>query len=117
MTTELSSWLGATLGELLGCFGEALVDFIPVDDVPPRGEVFGAAVVVLEIVGVLPDIVAEDRVVARGERAVLVRGGDDLELAVENQPAPSGAELLGGGFVEQLLEVFKGAEVLDDLLG
>jgi hypothetical protein len=42
---------------LLGV-GEALVDFVPVDYVPPRGQVVGAAVVVFEVVGVLPDVVA-----------------------------------------------------------
>ena len=66
----------------------------------------------------LPDIVAEDRVEALGERVVLVGGGDDLELAgLEDEPAPAGAELLGGGFVEQLLEVLEVAEVGLDLGG
>ena len=44
--------------------GEALVDFVPVDGVPPGGEVVGALVLVLEVVGVLPDVVAEDGVEA-----------------------------------------------------
>src|ERR1017187_5848224 len=79
-------------------FGKAFVDLVPVDDVPPRGEVVGAAVVVLQVVGVLPDVVAEDGVEAAGERIVLVGGGDDLEFAaLEDEPAPAGAELLGGG--------------------
>jgi len=50
---------------LLG-MGEALVDFVPVDDVPPGVEVVRAAVVVLEVIGVLPDVVAEDGVEAVG---------------------------------------------------
>jgi hypothetical protein len=51
---------------LLGV-GETLVDFVPVDDVPPGGEVVGAAVVVLEVVGVLPNVVADDGVEAVGK--------------------------------------------------
>ena len=40
---------------------EALVDFRPVDHVPPLFQVVGAAVLVLQVVGVLPDVVAHDR--------------------------------------------------------
>ena len=104
--------------DLLLGVGEALVDFVPVDDVPPGGEVVGAAVVVLEVVGVLPDVVAEDGVEAVGEGGVLVGLGDDFELAaLVDEEAPAGAELLGGGFVEELLEVGEAAEVLGDLVG
>jgi hypothetical protein len=52
------------------------------------------------------------------ERVVLVGGGDDLELAAfEDEPAPAGAELLGGGLVEGLLEGLEVAEVGLDLGG
>ncbi len=51
------------------------------------------------------------------ERAVLVGGGDDLQLAVPDEPAPSRAELLRGGFVELFLEILKAAEVFFDLVG
>ena len=102
---------------LLGGF-EALVDLVPVDDVPPGGEVVGTLVLVLQVVGVLPDVVAEDGVEALAQRRVLVGGGDDLELAAgEDQPAPAGAELLGGGLVEGLLEGLEVAEVGFDLRG
>jgi len=47
--------------------GEALIDLVPVDGVPPGGEVLWAAVLVLEVVGVLPDIVAKDRIKPLGE--------------------------------------------------
>src|SRR3954468_11626530 len=39
----------------------ALGDLVPVDDVPPRLEVVGTLVLVLEVVGVLPDVVAQQR--------------------------------------------------------
>src|ERR1039458_5483613 len=98
--------------------GEALVDFVPVDNVPPRGEVVGAAAVEFQVVGVLPDVVAEDGVEAIGEGTVLVGGGDDGELAgLEDEPAPAGAELLGGGLVEELFEALEVAEVGLDLGG
>ena len=48
-------------------------DLVPVDDVPPRGEVVGSAVLVVEVVRVLPDVDAEQRHVALHERRVLVR--------------------------------------------
>ncbi len=96
---------------------EAFVDFVPVDDVPPCGEIFRTAVLVFQVIGVLPDIVAEDGVVSLRERGILVGGGDDLQLAaVQNEPAPSGAELLCRGFVELLLKGLEIAEVLLDLL-
>ena len=59
----------------------------------PDSEV-GAPVLVLEIVGVLPDIDAEERRLAGGEWRVLVRQRRDGELpaAVERQPGPAAAE-------------------------
>src|ERR1035441_5110626 len=98
--------------------GKALVDFVPVDDVPPGGEVVWAAVLVLEVVGVLPNVVKQDGIEALREGRVLVGCGDDLELAcLEDQPTPAGAELLGGGLVEGLLEGLKVAEISDDVGG
>src|ERR1017187_7988443 len=78
--TKSGGMTNALRGLLAGLgVGEALVDFVPVDNVPPRGEVVGAAVVVFQVVGVLPDVVAEDGVEAIGEGTVLVGGGDDGE--------------------------------------
>jgi hypothetical protein len=103
------------------CFerGEALVDFVPIDYVPPRGEIFGAAVVVLQVVGVLPDVVAEDGVEALGERVVLVGGGNDLNAAVgfASEPNPSGAELFCTGVIEFRLEVVEVSERFLDCFG
>ena len=85
---------------------EALVDLVPVDDVPPGREIFGTAVVVFQVVGVLPDIVAEDGIQALRDRAVLIRRADDLHFAagLAGEPNPSAAELLGAGIVELGLE-------------
>src|SRR5207302_8319564 len=96
-----------------------LVDLAPVDNVPPRSQIFGAAVVVLQIVGVLPHVVAEDRIEPLRKRAVLVGRGDDLHIAVRlaGQPYPATAELLGTGIVELALEVFERTESLLDHVG
>src|SRR6266567_8189003 len=47
---------------LEGCV--MLVDLVPVEHVPPGGEIFRATVVVFQVVGVLPDVVAEDGIEA-----------------------------------------------------
>ena len=51
---------------------EARVHGVPVDHVPPRGDVVGAAVLVLQVVGVLPHVDAEHGVLALHDRRVLV---------------------------------------------
>ena len=58
---------------------EPLGDLVPVHDVPPGLEVVRALVLVLEVVGVLPDVVAQQRRRAVGERVVLVGGAGDLQ--------------------------------------
>src|ERR1035437_113625 len=61
---------------------------VPIDDVPEGFQEVGALVLVFEIVGVFPDVTADDGLAfAAGdgfahERIVLVRRGDNLQLAV-----------------------------------
>src|ERR1017187_9184303 len=87
------------------CNGEAAVDLVPVDHVPPGGEIVGAAVLILEVVGMLPDIVAEDGIQSLSQRRFLVGGRKNLELsACIDEPAPARAKLLRGGLIEGLLE-------------
>src|SRR4249920_1589266 len=52
---------------------EARRDGVPVDDVPPCLEVVGPAVLVVEVVGVLPHVDAEERYVTVHDGRVLVR--------------------------------------------
>src|SRR2546430_11064102 len=39
----------------------AMVNFFPVDHVPPRRQIFRPSIVVLQVIGVLPNVVAENR--------------------------------------------------------
>src|ERR1700724_3507269 len=95
---------------------EAVIHFFPVDYVPPRREVFGAAVVVFQVVGMLPDVVAENGEQALGDRVVLIRGGNDLRFAAlfSGKPNPAAAELFDTGIVEFGLKIFEVAESLLD---
>ncbi len=111
-------WLGIFF--LLGG-GEEFGDFGPVDDVPDGGEVVGAFVLVFEVVGVFPDVDAEDGFACGGagggedgfghDGVVLVGGGGDGEFAVfDDEPGPAGAEAFGAGFLEFGFEIGEGAE-------
>ena len=92
-------------------------DGVPVHDIPEGGDVVGAAVLVVEVVGVFPDVEAEDGgAFATGDGfahdgGVLVGGGGDGEFAVEDdEPCPAGTEAGGGGFREFGFEVIEAAE-------
>src|SRR5699024_10657811 len=75
-------------------------------------------VLVLQVVRVLPDVDADHRYLAIGERAVLVRGTNDLQLAViDNEPSPAGAELASCRLLELFLHLVDRAEGLVDRLG
>src|ERR1700704_1975876 len=97
---------------------EQLVDVFPVDQViAERLQIVGTAVAVVDVVGVLPDVAAENRRRAMDQRALAVRGLGDFELAVlDRQPAPAGAELTDAGGGEIGLELVETGEILGDLL-
>ena len=101
-----------------------LLGLVPVNGIPPGFEVIGAAVLVVEIISVLPDVAADDgRAFHAGhglthEGAVLVGGGDDFELAVvDHEPSPTAAEARGPGLFKGLLESVEAAEFGVDRLG
>src|SRR5581483_1021014 len=91
---------------------EALLDLGPVHHVPPRGNILRPPVLILQIVSVLPHVQAHNGKLALHNRAVLVSGRVDIELArtILHQPGPAGAETRGGGVVELLLELLKPAK-------
>src|SRR5580692_8798486 len=97
---------------------EQLVDIVPVDEIfEERLQVIRTAVAIVDVIGVLPDVAAEDRGRAVYQRALAVRRLGDFELAVlDLQPAPAGAELADAGGGEIGLELFQAPEIFVDLL-
>lgn len=88
----------------------------PVDDLPDGAKVLGLAVLVLQVVGVLPGVDAEQGLEVAGD-GVLVGAGDEAEGArrlVLDEPGPAGALDAGESGVGLLLEVAKGTKVLVD---
>src|SRR3954452_9899342 len=81
------------------CRSIALRDLAPVHRVPPRLEIVRAAVLIVQIIGVLPDVVAHQGALAVHDRVVLVRAGLDRELAVlaDGDEHPARAELASAG--------------------
>src|SRR6266446_10453725 len=67
---------------------------VPVDHIPPSFDVIGPAVLIVQIVRVLPNVYAQNRLVPLHERIVLVGRRDDFELTalVFDQPSPTTAE-------------------------
>src|SRR5262249_33564667 len=71
----------------------ATADLVPVDDAPEGRDVAGTAILVVEVVRVLPDVEPEERHVAVHDRAVLIRGRLPLEAGpIPAEPRPAGAE-------------------------
>src|SRR6267142_4474265 len=103
-----------------GCLpaAESLVNLSPVDDVPPCVDVVGTAILVLQIVRMLPHVDAEDDVLSFHERTVLVRAALDHELAaLADTPRPSAAEASDAGFLHFFFELVEAAERRVDRIG
>src|SRR3984893_10287149 len=82
-----------------------------------RLQIIRAAVAIIDVIGMLPDIDAEDRRRAMHQRIFAVGGLGDFELAVlDRQPRPARTELADAGGGEIGLEFLQPAEVLGDLL-
>src|SRR5450759_1193701 len=72
---------------------KSVLHLFPIHDIPPRADVVGSLVLVLEVVRVFPDIETHDRFLAFHERIVLVRRAGDRELSAGvEQPRPARAE-------------------------
>src|SRR6185437_9951456 len=101
----------ATLGQIFG-------NEFPVHEVIEEGlHEVGAAVLEVEIVGVLPYIAGEERGLALRHRVDRVgRLGDFEAAAVTYQPRPAAAELGRRCLLELLLELVEPAEALLDRL-
>src|SRR6266849_9381608 len=99
-------------------FREQLVDILPVHQViDPRLQIIRTAIAIIDVVGVLPDVDAEDRGGAMDQRVLAIGRLGNLELAVlRRQPRPARTELADAGGGEIALEFLEPAEVFGDLL-
>src|SRR6202008_4323992 len=95
-----------------------LVDMFPVDEmIDERLQIIRATIAIIDVVGVLPDVDAEDRRCAMHQRVFAVGRLGDFKLAVlHRQPSPARAELAHACGGEIGFEFFETAEVLVDLL-
>src|SRR5205814_7269442 len=84
-----------------GHLREQLVDILPVHQmIDKRLQIIRAAIAIIDVIGMLPDVDAEDRRGAMHQRVFAVGGLGDFELAVlHRQPRPARTELAntGGG--------------------
>src|SRR5471032_2094107 len=110
-------WVSPTSPTCLTCptrpkrSAEPLIDLGPVDDVPPGIEVVGTAVLLLQVVGVFPDVDAEHDFLPFHQRAVLVRRALNRELAaLIDDPGPAAAEAADAGLLQLFLELVEAAE-------
>src|SRR3954462_13340615 len=89
---------------------------LPVDQAVPESlEILRARVAIVDVVGVLPHVAAEDRGGALYQRALAVRGLVDHELAtLHGDPAPTRTELADAGGDEIGLRLGDAAEILVD---
>src|SRR5215469_2495054 len=77
----------------------------------------GAAVLEVEVIGVLPHVAGKERRLTFGQRIDRVWGGADLELAaIGDKPCPAAAELTDRGRLELLLELVEAAAIPVDRL-
>ena len=113
-------------GSLFAHCGEVVfLGGIPVYDIPKRGDIVGAAVLVEEVVRVLPDVDHEDAAAFDAgngfahQWAVLVGRRRDRELFIrgDKKPGPAGAKPRRRGFVKFLLELCEAAKGRVDGLG
>src|SRR6185503_6363500 len=94
-----------------------LRDLRPVHNVPECFEIIRALVLVLKIVGMFPNIAAQNwSALAAGDRLahqriVLIRGGANLQLAaIGDEPYPAGSETSQASRFKLFLEGIKAAK-------
>src|SRR5262249_42748716 len=85
----------------------ALGHGVPIDDVPPGGHVGWPLVVILEVVGVLPDVDAKHWVTPFTVWTILICRALDTQAAIgiQRQPGPTTAKSTSGGGAKLRLEV------------
>mmetsp|Transcript_163786 Transcript_163786/g.314623 ORF Transcript_163786/g.314623 Transcript_163786/m.314623 type:complete len:208 (-) Transcript_163786:464-1087(-) len=104
-------------GSAFGCRRIVLSNFIPVDDIEESRDILWAAILVLQIVGMLPDVNAHDgdQTCFSGtfhKRVILVGCGDYFHIAIlrDSQPRPARTKNTSSCRAELSLEVVVRAE-------
>ncbi len=71
--------------------GEIFRGKIPVHHVPERGDIIGAGIAVIHVIGVFPHVAGKQGLLACGERAGGIAGADNGQRAilVFHQPCPT----------------------------
>src|SRR5258708_29322178 len=97
-------------------------NFIPVDDLPEGAKIVGAFVLIFQIIGVFPNVDAQDRSALYfgyiHQWVVLVGGGRDLQLSVlYDQPCPAAAETADAGGIELFFESIEAAKGGANVIG
>ena len=97
---------------LSGLACEVLRDEVPVHQVPERFDEFRTSIAVIDVIGVLPNVTGQQRLVACSHRVAGTDGARQTEAAVGllDQPRPAGAEGTDSGLGELFLELVEGAE-------
>ena len=99
----------------LFCSSKECCNFIPVDDSPESTDVIRAAILVIEVIGVLPDIESKDgggttaSCSGAHEWIVLIWCGGDGEgfVCFDHEPCPARAETCGACLGKSFLEGIK----------
>src|SRR5690606_39209033 len=96
-----------------------LVCKVPVDHVAEGLDIIGAWILILQVVGMLPDIDTDDRRQPLRETAILIVQPDNGELAVAvfHQPGPAASKHLQRRRAKLLGKFIVGAKLLVDRLG
>src|SRR5690554_5445072 len=93
---------------------------VPVNQIPEGFQVVRTAVAVVDVVGVLPYVDGQYRLVRAGQRSFGIAGvGDSYGTnSLFNQPGPARTEVAGGLLIKLFLECIEGAKgLLDGFLG
>lgn len=89
---------------------------VPVDKVPQLVQVVGTAVLVVDVVGMFPNVEAEQRLQPPTQRIAGIGLLGDVQFAfgIGGQPGPSRSEECRGSLVKFFLEIFEASKVALD---